>query len=223
MATHQPTIGQRLAPSRFVAFCAVAAVAVPAVILRWGWSTGAMIGFETAAAVFLLSVVALLRTADVDAMRRAAERNDANRGTLLAITTACTLAVLGRMAAVGTELMAGGSTPPIRSVLVIGTLALAWLFANTVYGLHYAHVFYTHAAESGDAGGPDFPGCDEPDYTGFANFAFTLGMTLQTSDVAVRDRGLRRTVTLHALAALVFNLGVIAFTINVLGGGQAAR
>jgi hypothetical protein len=29
----------------------------------------------------------------------------------------------------------------------------------------------------------------------------------------------RRAVTVHCLAAFVFNLGVLAFTINVLGGG----
>ena len=29
---------------------------------------------------------------------------------------------------------------------------------------------------------------------------------------------MRRTVTLHCLAAFVFNLGILAFTINVLGG-----
>jgi len=216
MLAHQPTIGNRLAPPRFLAFCAVAAVAVPLAVARWGWSTGAMIGFDAAAATFLASVVPLLRTHQPEAMRRTATRNDANRAVMLALTLACTLAVL---AVVGAELMASGSPPPIKSALVIATLALAWLFANTVYALHYAHVFYVAAAGGGDAGGLDFPECAAPDYTDFAYFAFTLGMTFQTSDVAIRTRALRRTVTLHALAAFVFNLGVVAFTINVLGGG----
>ena len=44
-------------------------------------------------------------------------------------------------------------------------------------------------------------------------------MTFQTSDVAIGDRMIRRVVTIHCLAAFVFNLGVLAFTINVLGGG----
>ena len=35
---------------------------------------------------------------------------------------------------------------------------------------------------------------------------------------AFETRQLRRVVTLHCLAAFVFNLGVVAFTINVLGG-----
>lgn len=42
-------------------------------------------------------------------------------------------------------------------------------------------------------------------------------MTFQTSDVTISDGRIRRVVTLHCLAAFIFNLGVIAFTINVLG------
>ncbi|PZU55148.1 MAG: DUF1345 domain-containing protein, partial [Sphingobium sp.] len=36
--------------------------------------------------------------------------------------------------------------------------------------------------------------------------------------VSITSTGMRRTVTLHCLAAFVFNLGILAFTINVLGG-----
>ena len=43
-------------------------------------------------------------------------------------------------------------------------------------------------------------------------------MTFQTSDVNISDRAIRNVVTLHCLAAFVFNLGILAFTINVLGG-----
>jgi uncharacterized membrane protein len=31
----------------------------------------------------------------------------------------------------------------------------------------------------------------------------------------------RRSVIFHCLAAFVFNLGILAFTINVLGGGSS--
>jgi uncharacterized membrane protein len=43
-------------------------------------------------------------------------------------------------------------------------------------------------------------------------------MTFQTSDVQVTDGAMRRVVVGHTLAAFVFNLGVLAFTVNVLGG-----
>jgi uncharacterized membrane protein len=44
-------------------------------------------------------------------------------------------------------------------------------------------------------------------------------MTFQTSDVTISDARIRRFVTMHALGAFIFNIGVLAFTINVLGSG----
>ena len=44
-------------------------------------------------------------------------------------------------------------------------------------------------------------------------------MTFQTSDVEITSRRLRRVSIGQCLAAFVFNLGVLAFSINVLGGG----
>ncbi|MFD1788156.1 DUF1345 domain-containing protein [Sphingomonas floccifaciens] len=217
MPARHPTIGNRLAPPRFLAFCGIALVAVPIAIAQTSWSTGTMIGFDIAAAIFLGSIVPLLRTADPAAIRASAARNDANRPMLLAITAATSLAIL---AAVVGELIAKGALPAIKIALVLATLALSWLFANTVYALHYAHLFYSRDEDDGgDEGGLDFPGCLEPDYSDFLYFAFTLGMTFQTSDVSITDRSVRRTVTVHSLAAFVFNLGIVAFTINVLGGG----
>ena len=71
----------------------------------------------------------------------------------------------------------------------------------------------------GSKGGLKFSGTGNPDYSDFVYFAFTLGMTFQTSDTAVETRHMRQIVTVHSLLAFVFNIGVLAFTINVLGGG----
>ena len=83
--------------------------------------------------------------------------------------------------------------------------------------LHYAHGYYVQDESGGDCRGLDFPGTRTPDYGDFAYFAFTLGMTFQTSDVAISSPATRRVVLLHTFAAFVFNIGVIAFTINLLG------
>ncbi|WP_174520782.1 DUF1345 domain-containing protein [Sphingomonas soli] len=205
-------IGNRIAPARFLLFiaitAAVAALAVPLLGLRYG----AMIGFDAGAMVFLLSCLPMLRD-ESEAMRKAARRNDANRLLLLLITLAVSLVVL---AAVASILMEGQSGKWWSMPLVIATLVLSWTFSNTIYALHYAHLFYT-AGRGKDAGGLTFPETKEPDYWDFLYFAFCLGMTFQTSDVEVTQGRLRKPVTLHCLAAFVFNLGVIAFTINVLG------
>ena len=120
--------------------------------------------------------------------------------------------------AVGSEVTNKDQLDGMTRALVIVTLALAWLFSNSVYALHYAHVFYLRdGGAKRDEGGLEFPGRGEPDYADFFYFAFTLGMTFQTSDVSICSRRMRWIVLMHCIAAFVFNIGVLAFTINVLG------
>ncbi len=174
-----------------------------------------MIGFDTAALLFLLSLIGLFRRGDARSMREAAIHNDANRVGLLAITLIVMLVIL---IAVAAELSQRTASNPLIVALIITTLVLAWSFSNMIYALHYAHIFYTSNAQGQDVGGIDFPGTNEPDYWDFTYFAFTLGMTFQTSDTDITNRHIRKIATFHSLAAFVFNIGVLAFTINVLGG-----
>lgn len=205
-------IGNLVAPPRFLLFLAATAAALAFALPALGWRTGAMLGFDAGALLFLLSATPLLRHRSDD-MRRSAIRNDANRLLLLFLTLAVSLVVL---VAVASELMQGDSPDSGGIALIVGTLVLCWVFSNTVYALHYAHLYY-RTDGGADAAGLQFPETPEPDYWDFVYFAFCLGMTFQTSDVSVTDRGIRKVVTLHCLAAFIFNLGIVAFTINVLG------
>lgn len=213
MAARASGIGNRIAPARYLGFIALF-VAGGAIASRWLTAgESVLVGFDVAALAFLVSLWPLFDDEAAD-IRARAKANDANRVTLLAITGLVMLAIL---VAVGAEL--AGKPDPLAIALVIGTLAIAWIFSNTVYALHYAHLFYTSTGGKGDDGGIDFPGTAKtPDYWDFLYFAWTLGMTFQTSDVSIGSRHVRRIVTFHCLAAFVFNLGVLAFTINVLGG-----
>lgn len=215
MARRTRGIGNVVAPPRFIAFAVITAGAIALAVPFLGLRQGGMAGFDVGATLFLLSCVPLLRH-DAKRMREHAAANDANRAMLLLVTGAVTLAIL---ASIASELTDKGSPKPWQLVLIVGTLALSWIFSNVIYTLHYAHLFYRANDEAKDSGGLEFPKTPEPDYWDFIYFAFCLGMTFQTSDVDTTDGRLRRAVTLHCLAAFVFNLGVIAFTINVLGGG----
>jgi uncharacterized membrane protein len=212
--TARVPIGNRIAPVRFIVFLALLLPGGAFAGFRWGWRIGAMTGFDVAAAVFLASLWPLLRQ-DPDSIRKRAAQNDANRVLLLAVTGVVMCAIL---TAVGAELQKGEPLPGAEKGLVVGTLALAWLFSNMVYALHYAHLFYSRDRGSGkDSGGLDFSGSGKPCYSDFVYFAFTLGMTFQTSDTGITTARMRRIVTAHCFAAFAFNIGVPAFTINVLG------
>jgi len=207
-------IGNRLAPARFIGFILLFAVAGAIASRFLDFRIGWMIGFDLAALVFLASCLMVFRHGSADEMRRHARENDANRTILLVITGAVMLAVL---ATIGAEVMQRAQSSATIKVLIIGTLIIAWLFANTIYAFHYAHLSYL--AEKGPHG-IDFPETKEPNYWDFAYFSFTLGMTFQTSDVSISDRRIRRVVLWHCIAAFVFNLGILAFTINVLGSSS---
>ena len=124
-------------------------------------------------------------------------------------------------------------------VLAVSAVALAWFLIHTVFTLRYAHIYHgtdeatenaatstskeptkgATAQQSDDeaAGGLDFPDDAEcPEYLDFAYFAFTIGMTAQTADIAVTSQKMRRNVLAHAILAFAFNTAVVALSIGVL-------
>ena len=208
--------GNMTSAPRFLAFliALVAATAVATRFLESIWLSF-MAGFDAAAAIFLISCISLLSTSEAAVIRARAITNDANKTLLLAIT-GIVIAVL--FASIASETV-GQKPEPLTKSLVIATLALAWLFANTLYAIHYAHLAYIKPDVS--ESGFEFPGTKEPDYWDFVYFAFTCGMAFATSDVQITDKQVRRVVTIHCLAAFIFNIGVLAFTINVLGSSAS--
>lgn len=208
-------IGHKLAPPRFLLFLAILLVGVAAAFLYHQRITLGILGaFDVAAFVFLLTILPILGIEEESKIREQAAKNDANRTMLLAITGVVISVVLVAIAAESSADNLGWGS----KALIIATIILAWLFSNIVYALHYAHMAY------GDTGGNcekfDFPKTEAPVYSDFVYFAFTLGMTFQTSDVQIQDQGARRVVVAHSLAAFFFNIGVLAFTINVLGSSH---
>ena len=95
------------------------------------------------------------------------------------------------------------------------TVVLSWSAVNTMFTLRYADLYY-QGSSAVDFGyrDPD----DRPDYRDFAYLAFTIGMCYQVSDTTLRDRGIRRTVLVHALVSYVFGVVIIAAGINVVAG-----
>jgi len=205
----------KVLPTRFVLFVLVLIAGTGAALLLLRPLQGIMAGFDLAAFLFLASCVPLLND-EPQQMRRHSKENDANRLVLLAVTVAVSIVIL---VAVGAVIVKSDALRTLDVLMIVATLVLAWLFGNVVYGLHYAHVYYQAGKDrGGDAAGISFPATKEPDYWDFLYFAFTLGMTFQTSDCDITAQAIRRISIGHCMAAFVFNLGVLAFTINALGG-----
>jgi uncharacterized membrane protein len=209
------SIINRVVPWRFLLFF---------IVLFAGWffamgmtdrSSGLLIGFDIAAIAFLASCIPTFFY-DVKRLRRVAKETDANRAVLLVISFVLTVVIL---AAIIAELSAKDSLSPAEKLGVAGSLVLIWIFANAVYTLHYAHLYYTSDDGGKDCAGLIFPGTRQPLMSDFAYYAFTLGVAVQTSDVQVNSRHIRNVTTIHSIVGFFFNLGVLALTINVLGSG----
>ncbi|MBO9669983.1 MAG: DUF1345 domain-containing protein [Sphingobium sp.] len=201
-------------PWRYALFLLALLSIVP--LAQWiGLQSGIMAGFDVAALVFASTLHSVFAH-NPEAMRRSARQNDANR-TLMLVMTAIVMAVM--LVVVATELRQKATPSTAQLILIIATLVLGWIFSNLIYTFHYAFLFYRDGGRGSDHGGLEYPERPEPDYWDFAYFAFTLGMTFQTSDVAITSPAIRRVALFHSFAAFVFNLGVIAFSINIIGGG----
>jgi len=194
-----------------------ASIAAATLIAPWWRSV--MIGFDLSALVFVISCLNLFNDPPKK-MREAAVANDANRAVLLILSFALVVVIL---VAVGSELSGGERASSFDIALTIFTLMVAWFFGNSVYALHYAHLFYTADDGGKDRAGIDFPSekggtCKEPVFSDFVYFAFTVGAALQVSDTPINSPHIRKVVTLHTVAAFIYNVGVFALTVNMLAG-----
>ncbi len=214
MATRK-TLGNRIAPTRFIMFFAMLAVSIALAKFVTPWWLSVMLGFDVSAIVFILSCIPLYRT-DHKLMRKVAIDNDANRTVLLALAFALAIVIL---VAVGSQMASDKHSSALDIAITIVTLLTSWFFGNTVYALHYSHLYYTSDDGGKDQAGLEFPGGDKtPVFSDFVYFAFTLGAALSTADTNITSPHIRRVATAHCIVAFVYNVGVFALTVNLLAG-----
>lgn len=171
------------------------------------WSSRALIAWDVTAALYLVAAYARFWHAGVAHIRSHAIEADDGRFAILVLTAGAALASLVAIIAEIGEATRG--TPQI--LLAIATIALSWAMVHTSFALHYAHDYYRPRVP----GGLKFPGEDKPDYWDFVYLSFVIGMTAQVSDVAITDRGIRRTATAHGIVSFVFNTALLALMVNI--------
>lgn len=205
----------RIPHGRYLGFLAILVVAIFLLQRLLPLDQAIAGGFDLAALLFIMSAARHWREGEPEEMRRRAERDEGGRPALLLLTAVILFAVL---------IVVGGLADqrerlsPGALAVTVATLVIAWTFANLVFAFHYAKMFYDRAPGGGDRGGLDFPGGGAPLFADFVNFAFVIGMTCQTADIAITSTAVRRTATVHGMLAFFFNLGVLAVTVNVIAG-----
>jgi uncharacterized membrane protein len=179
----------------------------------------AIIGWDCGIVVFLGLAITMAARATQASMRQRAALEDEARWVFLALMAGAAFfsmfAILGLMREAKA---AGGAAMLIEAVLAGLTIVLSWLFAHTVFAVHYAHDYFNDLAEHRPPG-LDFPSeKDDPDYWDFLYFSFVIGMTAQVSDVQVLTQRWRRLVLAHGILSFLFNTVVLALSINLFAG-----
>jgi len=183
-------------------------IVIAALPREWQLTARMLIGWDVGLALYLAAAFGVIAGADVHHIRRQSVLQDEGRFAILVLTV---IAALASLAAIVAEL--GATREPVRLLLATVTIALSWTFIHTIFALHYAHEY--HAEHRKGGGGLAFPGDQPPDYWDFIYFSFVIGMTSQVSDVAVTSKAIRKTVTAHGIVSFVFNVALLALTVNM--------
>jgi uncharacterized membrane protein len=207
-----PSALVRLAVAAVTTFVAVALLsprmALP-LALMGGWDVGGL----------SLLVLAWLAIGGCDArltQSRAASQDPGRTAVYLLITLTASVSLFGAvvLAHRAKSMMGGDALTP--ALLSVTTVAVSWLVTQTALTLRYAHLYYREDHEG--VGGVEFPGRRPPTYLDFAYFAFTIGMTFQTSDVVVTSPVIRSTVLAHAMLSFAYNTAILAFALQLAFG-----
>ena len=198
---------------------ALVGVAVFFIARHWAAreTTRLLMGWDSGVLTFLALTFPSLADVDHARMKRRAIEHDEGRHLMLLLAITATVF---SVAAIGAELAAAKGQSVAREALRVGlaagTIILSWVFVQTVFAVHYAHVYYMQEDDgTGHKKGLQFADDDPPDYWDFLHFAFIIGATAQTADIVIVSKELRRIGTVHSLLAFAFNTAILATMINL--------
>ena len=174
----------------------------------------ALIGWNSGVWAYLLAMAWTMFRADHSRVRAIAEKQDESGGAVLgAVIVGAILSVY----AIVTELANMKEASEHVKALHYGFTALtvigSWLLVGVMYCLHYAHIYYTASKHALPLEFPDEH--TQPNYWDFLYFSFTLSVAVQTSDVTVKTRGMRKLVLGHCVLAFFFNLVILGLSVNI--------
>jgi uncharacterized membrane protein len=176
-------------------------LAAPSAVLA-GWCTGVL--------GYIVPTFVLMQRSTPESIRRRAAALDDGEAAVLFASLGAAIASVG---AVAWHLTAyEGPAAPGQVATGLFVIALSWVFVHLLFAVRYAHEYWQLD------GGLDFPGGDRPVFNDFLYFALTIGMTFQTSDVAITAPLLRQLALVHALVSFLFNVVILAAAVNLAAG-----
>ena len=207
-------MSDRILSLRRIGVCVAAGVVVGAVV--WVLVSPALAplaAWSTAGIVALAWVWRICWRQDADGTQRLAREESSTRATDNAIVAAGFASVAAVVLALTQSRTQNGDPVSVALVIlgVLGTI-VAWALVNTVYALKYARMYYLDHQN----GGIDVKKDDDPTYSDFAYFAFTIGMSYTGPEIEPITTEVRRKALLHALLSYFYGTVLIAVAINLV-------
>jgi uncharacterized membrane protein len=176
-----------------------------------------LIGWNSGVWTYLLLMFWLTVRAKAPDVKRIAEMEDENAGLVLLMVC---IAALASLATITFELAGSRDLQTADKLLHYGVTALtvigSWLLIGVIFSVHYARLYYTWGGKEPALRFAE--GLTTPNYWDFLYFSFTIGVAVQTSDVGVATRQLRKIVLAQSLIGFVFNTAILGFSINIAAG-----
>lgn len=181
-------------------------------LIHWGVGfalpLAALAGFDGFAACYLAMMAHFANvTTGADLKRHAAEGDE---GTALILTLALVTVAASIVAVLLVVSRPMDAEGHIDTALALAAVPLGWAVVQTLFAFRYAHLHYSDAKQ----GHLTFPATKSPDPWDFLYFSFTIGMAVQTSDVAITTAPMRRLVLGHGVLAFFYNTVILALAVN---------
>ncbi|KQZ92800.1 MULTISPECIES: DUF1345 domain-containing protein [unclassified Pseudomonas] len=176
-----------------------------------------LIGWNVGVWTYLILMFWLAARSKAADVKRIADIEDENAGLVLFVVC---IAAIASLATIAVELAGSRDLETTRKLLHYGFTALtvvgSWLLIGVIFSVHYARLFYTW--EGKEPALRFAEGLTTPNYWDFLYFSFTIGVAVQTSDVGVATRDLRKIVLAQSLIGFLFNTSILGFSINIAAG-----
>jgi uncharacterized membrane protein len=175
--------------------------------------TRMLIGWDIGVGLYSLLCAWMFSHCGSSHIRRQSSLQDVGRFAIPVFTVGAALASLAAILIELRTATGSATREPLTLALAFLTILFSWTFIHTIFTIHYAHEFYSE--RHGQGGGLKFPGGQKPNYWDFVYFSFVIGMTAQVSDVMVSSSKIRQTVAAHGFVSFVFNVALLALTVNI--------
>ncbi|KAB0509749.1 DUF1345 domain-containing protein [Pseudomonas moorei] len=176
-----------------------------------------LVGWNAGVWTYLILMSWLVVRSKAADVKRIADIEDENAGLVLFVVC---IAAIASLATITFELAGSKDLEITRKLLHYGFTALtvigSWLLIGVIFSVHYARLYYTWQGKEPALRFAE--GLTTPNYWDFLYFSFTIGVAVQTSDVGVATREMRKIVLAQSLIGFLFNTAILGFSINIAAG-----